>query len=96
MSLAVCGLFSGVGAFELAFRRAGAETKLLCEIDPAARAVLRAKFPGTKVLADVMELKRLPKGTDVVSAGFPCQNLSMAGDKSGIHGAKSGVVSKLF
>ncbi len=31
-----------------------------------------------------------------MTAGFPCQNLSMAGDKSGISGAKSGVVEKMF
>ena len=41
-------------------------------------------------------LEGLPDGAEIVTAGFPCQNLSMAGDKKGIAGAKSTIVGKLF
>ncbi len=92
----VAGLFSGIGGFELGFSQVGFDTGLLVDIDPAARAVLKAQFPDITIRSDVGELDGLPPDATVVTAGFPCQNLSMAGDKSGISGTKSGVVEKLF
>lgn len=96
MTLKVCGLFAGIGGFELAFGRAGAKTVLLCESDPAANSVLRTHFPDVELVSDIRTLKKLPKGADIVCAGFPCQNLSMAGDKSGIGGKKSNIVRSLL
>lgn len=92
----VAGLFSGIGGFELAFSDVGFETALLVEVDPAARAVLRKRFPDVAIEKDVSDLVSLPEGADVLTAGFPCQNLSMAGDKSGIYGPKSNIVEKMF
>jgi DNA (cytosine-5)-methyltransferase 1 len=94
--MSVTGLFSGIGGFELAFKEAGFEPDLLVEVDDCAAAVLKARFPGTELRSDVMDLIDIPKGTQVLTSGFPCQNLSMAGDKSGINGAKSSVVKKMF
>jgi DNA (cytosine-5)-methyltransferase 1 len=90
------GLFAGIGGLELGFAEAGIPSTLLAEIDPAAGTVLKHHFPEARLVEDVSELSDLPGDTRVVTAGFPCQNLSMAGDKRGIHGAKSNVVSKLF
>lgn len=92
----VAGLFSGIGGFELAFAQAGFKTNLLAEIDPAALVVLKQKFPQVDLRTDVVQIDNLPEGTEILTAGFPCQNLSMAGDKSGIGGAKSGTVEKMF
>jgi DNA (cytosine-5)-methyltransferase 1 len=92
----VVGLFAGIGGFELAFARAGFTTSTFAEIDPSAQAVLRDRFPGTEIIDDVRDVTELPGRTKIVTAGFPCQNLSMAGDKSGIEGAKSVEVIKLF
>jgi DNA (cytosine-5)-methyltransferase 1 len=94
--MSVSGLFAGIGAFELAFSHAGINTDLLVENDPAARSVLRNRFPNTELWDDVSTLRDLPASTRIITAGFPCQNLSMAGDKSGLAGSKSGVVKKLF
>lgn len=94
--MSVTGLFAGIGGFELAFSQADYETRVLAEIDPAARAVLRERFPNARVRIDVLKLARLPADTTIVTAGFPCQNLSMAGDKSGIEGPKSGSIRKMF
>lgn len=94
--LKVAGLFAGIGGFELGFSRAGLENVLLCEIDEAARAVLESRFEGTDIVGDVSDLRAFPDDVDLVSAGFPCQNLSMAGDKSGISGTKSTIVDELF
>ena len=92
----VIGLFAGLGGFELAFSRLGFETIFLAENDPAARLVLSEQFPETELRSDVLQLERLPTGAEVLCAGFPCQNLSMAGDKSGIRGPKSSVIEHLF
>lgn len=94
--MTVAGLFSGIGGLELAFAQAGFRTSLLVEINPEASAILKARFPDTRMIGDIAKLKKLPTGTTIVTAGFPCQNLSMAGDKQGIDGTKSGVVSELL
>jgi len=95
-ALRVAGLFAGIGGIELGLGRAGHETKLLCEIEPAAVAVLDERFPNTKKQHDVCELKSLPKGTELVSAGFPCQDLSQAGKTAGITGSRSGLIGEVF
>ena len=92
----VAGLFAGVGGFELGFERAGHHTILLCERDEQASKVLRRRWSDVRLHGDIATLEDLPKGTEVVSAGFPCQNLSMAGDKRGIEGRKSTIVGRLF
>src|SRR4051812_45600296 len=92
----VAGLFSGIGGFELAFARVGFDAAFLAEIEPAAADVLRNRFPGVELRSDVVNIEELPGEVEVITAGFPCQNLSMAGDKSGISGSKSSVVGKLF
>jgi DNA (cytosine-5)-methyltransferase 1 len=94
-SFTAVGLFAGIGGLELGFRQAGASTKLLCEIWPPAQAVLRDKFPGVPLWGDVGNLLELP-AADVVSAGFPCTDLSQAGRTVGIQGAASGLVRHLF
>jgi DNA (cytosine-5)-methyltransferase 1 len=94
--MSVTGLFSGIGGFELAFAEAGFDCQSLVEIDPAATAVLKTRFPDAEVFGDILELKHLSSATSLLTAGFPCQNLSMAGDKTGISGTKSGIVGKMF
>jgi len=92
--LTVAGLFAGVGGIELGLSQAGFETRMLCEIDPGAAAVLRANF-GLDVEPDIRELRKLPK-VDVLAAGFPCQDLSQAGRTAGIAGGQSGLVAEIF
>ena len=92
----VAGLFAGSGAFEYALDRKGFAPRLLADIDPAARDVLKKHFRGVPIADDVRKLPELPPETEIVTAGFPCQNLSMVGDKSGIKGNKSGVVESIF
>ena len=68
----------------------------MSEIDPDALRVIRHRFGHVALNTDVVELSALPKETDVVTAGFPCQNLSMAGKKQGLDGDKTRVVDALF
>ncbi|WP_082876056.1 DNA cytosine methyltransferase [Nocardia pseudobrasiliensis] len=90
------GLFAGIGGLELGLSAHGWETELLCEIDPGAGAVLAARFPEVELHSDVTRLRALPSGTDLVAAGFPCQDLSQAGRTAGITGARSGLVDEVF
>lgn len=91
----VVGLFSGIGGLELGLHEAGFVTASLCEIDEDARRVLRARFPDVTIHEDVLKLDGIPKA-DVLTAGFPCQDLSMAGRKTGIGGRQSSLVGKVF
>jgi len=90
------GLFAGIGGLELGLARSGWDTTLLCEIAPAAQAVLRRQMPDVDLHNDVCKLRGLPKGIDLVAAGFPCQDLSQAGRTRGIAGANSGLVGEVF
>lgn len=96
MSLYVAGLFAGIGGLELGFERAGYRSVLLNDLDPAAETVLRKQFPNVEYKNDAASVDMLPDEVSVVCAGFPCQDLSMAGGKAGFDGAKSGVVKLLF
>jgi DNA (cytosine-5)-methyltransferase 1 len=88
-------LFSGIGGIEVGLEKHGFKTLLFCEVDPIARAVLAHHFPNADVENDVLSLQKLPD-SDLVTAGFPCQDLSQAGAKRGIEGAKSGLVKRLL
>jgi DNA (cytosine-5)-methyltransferase 1 len=94
--LSVAGLFAGIGGIEQGMHEAGHETVLLCEVDDAASAVLHARFPDTHVfIRDVRDVTELADA-DVVTAGFPCQDLSQAGRTAGIRGKQSSLVDEVF
>ncbi|MCF8604014.1 DNA (cytosine-5-)-methyltransferase [Gordonia sp. HY442] len=88
------GLFAGIGGFEVGFQRAGIDTELLCEYwDPAAD-VLKRRFDAD-IVGDIRDLKSLPS-VEVVTAGFPCTDLSQVGRTAGIDGIESGLVREAF
>jgi DNA (cytosine-5)-methyltransferase 1 len=91
----VAGLFAGIGGIEAGMARAGGHAELLCECWEPARAVLAERFPGIPVVRDVRDLQALPE-VDVVTAGFPCTDLSQAGRTEGIQGKASGLVAEVF
>lgn len=95
VQIKVAGLFAGVGGIELGLSPLGMETHLLCEIEPGARRILERRFPEAEVHPDVTTLDELPE-VDLVTAGFPCQDLSQAGPKRGIGGDKSSLVEHVF
>src|SRR4051794_433448 len=89
--LRLVGLFAGIGGIEIGLSDAGHRTRLLCEIDEAARVVL-AQHAGSKPMRkDVRRMRSLPP-CDLLAGGFPCQDLSQAGRTAGIEGANSGLV----
>ncbi len=90
------GLFSGIGGLELPFHRRGAEAALLCDVWEPSRDVLREHFPNVPLHEDVRQLDALPQGVGVLTAGFPCTDLSQAGRTAGITGKESSLVSQVF
>lgn len=92
----IAGLFAGVGGLEAGLTSAGHRTNLLCEIWEPARAVLRARFPESELVTDIVDLPALPADTDALVGGFPCQDLSQAGMTAGIVGRRSGLVGHVF
>ena len=79
------GLFSGIGGFEEAWRRNGGQVAWMCEVDPKARQVLEARFPGVPIYADVTELDPAEvEPVDVLTGGSPCQGFSIAGGRAGL------------
>lgn len=94
--LKVLDLFSGIGGFSLGLERtSGFETVAFCEIDPHAQAVLKKHWPGIHIYEDVVNLNHEGK-IDVITGGFPCQDLSVAGRKAGLQGARSGLWGAMF
>ena len=84
-------LFSGIGGFDLGFKRAGMRCAWQCEIDAAARAVLTKQF-GEPIIEDVRNVRRdNVAAVDLVCGGFPCQDLSIAGKRAGLAGERSGL-----
>lgn len=93
-----CALFAGIGGLELGLRQHGVHTIATCERDPHAQRVLAQHFPEVDERerhGDVQDMAALPP-CDVLTAGFPCTDLSMAGPRTGITGARSGLVGQLF
>ena len=93
-------LFSGIGGFSLGLERAGFQTVAFCEIEPFCQAVLKKHWPDIPIYEDIRTLtaERLAEdgiGTiDVIAGGFPCQDISSAGNRAGIEGEQSGLWSE--
>lgn len=96
----VAGLFAGIGGFELGLSRAGHDPGLLCEIWDPAVAVLEHRFPDVPLVRDVCDLasdvRLIPADVTLLTAGFPCTDLSQAGMMAGIKGENSGLVYQVF
>ncbi len=91
-ALTVGSLFAGIGGFDLGFERAGFTPAWRCEIEPFCRKVLTAKMPGPVIYGDVCGLGRtVAPRVDVLVGGFPCQDVSVAGQRKGLAGERSGL-----
>ena len=92
----VLSLFSGVGGFDMGLENAGMQTVFQCEWDKHANTILNKHWPDVPKWEDVSTLTGehiLSKAPviDVVAWGSPCQDLSVAGKRSGLEGERSGL-----
>lgn len=102
MTLTVVELFAGIGGFSVGFERAGAKTVAAVEIDAKAREVFSKNFPDAAIFEDVMEVggrDLLAAGfipdRGIITAGWPCQDISVAGRGEGLAGERSGLFSEI-
>jgi DNA (cytosine-5)-methyltransferase 1 len=85
-------LFAGIGGFSLGAINAGMKTVAHVEIDKKCQSVLRKNFTDTQIYDDVRTFgKRDCEYADVITFGSPCQDLSIAGKRDGLSGARSGL-----
>jgi len=83
-------LFAGVGGFDLGFEQAGFDCKFQVEWDDNCQQTLAHHWPDIPRWGDVSEVNGadLPP-VDVITYGFPCQDLSVAGKRAGLDGERS-------
>lgn len=88
-------LFAGIGGFDLGLERAGFEISWQVEIDRYARRVLAKHWPDVPRHWRVQDVgaANLDR-VDLICGGFPCQDISSAGTRAGIEGARSGLWSE--
>jgi DNA (cytosine-5)-methyltransferase 1 len=92
MKLTTIELFAGIAGFSSPHTRPLA----FVEKEPTCRAILRRHYPHALILEDVKDVgaHNLPR-VNVVKGGFPCQDLSVAGNRAGLSGARSGLFYEL-
>ncbi len=88
--LTMGSLFSGSGGFELAGSRCGVKPIWASEIEPFPMLVTATRFPDMEHLGDIKKLDggKLPK-VNIITGGSPCQDMSIAGKREGLDGARS-------
>jgi DNA (cytosine-5)-methyltransferase 1 len=85
-------LFSGIGGMDLGLERAGMECAWQVEIDSYATRVLAKHWPNVERYPDVRLCGRANlRQVDLIAGGFPCQDISAAGNGEGIVGERSGL-----
>jgi DNA (cytosine-5)-methyltransferase 1 len=96
--LTAVSLFAGVGGFDLALERSGVKVVASVEIDTKASAILAKQFPNAKLFNDIKGVtgeQLINAGFDpengIITGGFPCQDLSVAGKRAGLDGNRSGL-----
>jgi DNA (cytosine-5)-methyltransferase 1 len=95
--LKIGSLFSGYGGLDIAVaEKFGAEVAWHCEWEDAPSKILEANFPGVPNYRDVTTVDwAAVEPVDILTGGFPCQDVSLAGRRAGMaHGTRSGLWSE--
>ena len=78
-------LFAGIGGFRMAFQNLGGECVFSSEWDEQAKKTYYVNY-GEVPFGDITKestKNKIPKGFDILCAGFPCQAFSLAGKRLG-------------
>ena len=87
MTLKMLDTFAGIGGFSYAAKYLidqGIETAGFVEIDPFCQKILSKNFPNIPIYDDITTFTAKPFQYQLISAGFPCQDISVAGRQKGI------------
>jgi DNA (cytosine-5)-methyltransferase 1 len=85
-------MFSGIEAASVAWHPLGWECVGVAEIEPFPCAVLAHHYPDVPNLGSITDEQIAALGPfDLVVGGSPCQDLSVAGKRAGLAGARSGL-----
>ena len=99
MTLKIIDTFSGIGGFSYAAEKlvGGFETIQFVECEPYAQKILKKHWPDIPIHDDIKTYNPEPYSADVVCGGFPCQDISTAGQGKGITEAtRSGLFYELI
>lgn len=88
-------LFSGIGGFEVGADRAGIKTLWNCEFEDYQSNVLKKIDKDAEQYRDIRTAE-ITRYVDIISGGFPCQDISVAGKMAGIKGERSGLWSEMW
>ena len=91
--------FAGIGGFSYAATKlvGGYRTTQFIEINPFCQKILKKHFPFTPIHDDIRTFTAISGQYDVITAGFPCQSISVAGNKAGItQESRSGIFYELM
>ena len=90
--LTLGSLFDGIGGFPLAGIKSGIHPVWASEIEPFPVLVTQKRLPDMKHYGDVSKLNGGElEPVDIITFGSPCQDLSIAGKRNGLDGARSGL-----
>lgn len=98
----VLSLFDGISCAQLALRNINVNVNkyYASEIDKKALEITNKNFPNTIQLGDVKEItnEKLDQlgMIDIIFAGFPCQDISLAGNRKGLSGDRSGLFYEFY
>ena len=97
----VLSLFTGIGAHDLGLCWAGMRIVGQCEIDPYCNQVLEKHWPGLPRWRDIKDVagdvvRSRCGAPDLITGGFPCQDISAAGKGAGLEGKRSGLFFELL
>ena len=85
-------LFDGIGGFPLAAIHNGIVPLWASEIEPFPIRVTMERLPGMLRYGDITKLHgALLPPVDIICGGSPCQDLSVAGKRTGLSGERSGL-----
>jgi len=88
-------LFSGIGGFEIGAERSGIATVWNCEFEKYQSNILKKIDKNAKQYRDIRQA-RITEYVDIISGGFPCQDISVAGKMEGIKGERSGLWGEMW
>ena len=93
--LTLGSLFDGIGGWQIAAVRASIQPVWSSEIEKFPMEVTKKWFPKTKQLGDITKIDGASiEPVDIICAGSPCQDLSIAGNRAGLAGERSGLFVK--